>query len=185
MRNDRSGRWRPLPLLAPLSLCLVGCGEQVSPAAPITVAEEPAATAAGTEAPRAVLVQDRFGVSRSQYDAPATLARLLEALDRRELQVFAVIDHAAAAEGVGAEMPFATLVIFGDPQAGTPLMQAVPLMAAELPLRALVYEQQGEVFVAVTGIDNLARRYPLDAQAEILGRVQRALNDIRAEVAAG
>ena len=179
MPDDPANRWRSLAggLLA---VSLAACGEQVSPAAPITVAE-----GAEAEAPRAVLVQDRFGVSRSQYDAPATLARLLEALDRRELQVFAVIDHAAAAQGVGAEMPFATLVIFGDPAVGTPLMQAVPLMAAELPLRALVYEQQGEVFIAVTGIDNLARRYPLDAQAEMMGRVQRALNDIRAEVAAG
>ena len=131
-----------------------------------------------------VVVQDRFAVRRSAVGFDATLSRLLEALDRRDLTVFAVIDHAAAAQGAGAVLPPTTVVIFGNPQAGTPLMRAAPVMGAELPLRALVYERGGEVFLAVTGMANLARAYPLDDEAAVVDRVAGALAEIADEVTA-
>ena len=129
-----------------------------------------------------VVVQDRFAVRQSTRGFDATLSALFEALDRRDLTVFAVIDHAAAAQGVGAELAPTTVVIFGDPEAGTPLMEAVPIMGAELPLRALVYERGGDVFVAMTGMANLARTYPLEDRAEIVSRTERALVEIANEV---
>ena len=153
---------------------LLSCAEAPAPAAP----SEAAATVP-------VIVQDRFSVRRSAYDAPTTLSRLFEALDRRELTVFAVIDHAANAEGIGEGLPFSTVVIFGSPEAGTPLIRTVPLMGAALPLRALVYEQGGEVFLAVTGIDNLARDMPLGAEAEVIERMREALGALGDEVTAG
>lgn len=161
--------------LAALCLCaaLAACGsEDDRPVVPVTGLED-------------VIVQDRFEVTRSPYGERQTLTRLYEALDRRELTVFATIDHAAAARGVGAEMPPATLVIFGDPAAGTPLMREVPLMAIELPLRALVFEEDGRTFLALTGTANLSRTYPLGAQEEVLGRVGEALDAIGAEVTGG
>jgi uncharacterized protein (DUF302 family) len=160
-------------LLASLAM-LGACAERGGPA------EEPNAPAA-----RSVIVQDRFIVSRSAYGHQATLTRLYEALDRRELTVFAVIDHAAAAQGVGAELAPMTLVIFGDPEAGTPLLQDVPLTGLELPLKALVYEEDGEVYVAVTGVANLERSYPLEREARILDRMDRLLKAIKAEVTGG
>ena len=163
-----------LAILAPL---LLGCGDERQPA-PETGASPSARPS------RAVLVQDRYVVRQSARGFDATLSALLEALDRRELTVFAVIDHAAAASSVGASLPPTTVVIFGDPQAGTPLMAEVAILGTELPLRALVYERDGEVFVATTGIANLARTYPLSGQAEIPDRVERALNEIANEVAA-
>ena len=148
-------------------------------------AEAPAAPPEATVAVAPVIVQDRFSVSRSAFDAPTTLERLFEALDRRELTVFAVIDHAANAEAVGAELPFSTVVVFGSPEAGTPLIRAVPLMGAALPLRALVYEQGGEVFLAVTGVDNLSRDVPPGEQAAVIEAIRQNLREISAEVAAG
>ena len=129
-----------------------------------------------------VVVQDRFAVRQSTRGFDATLSALFEALDRRDLTVFAVIDHAAAAQGVGVALPPTTVVIFGDPEAGTPLMEAVPVMGAELPLRALVYERGGDVFVATTGMANLARTYPLEGQEEIVIKAERALVEIANEV---
>jgi uncharacterized protein (DUF302 family) len=52
--------------------------------------------------------------------------------------VSVVIDHAAAARAAGLEMPATQVIIFGNPKAGTPLMQAVPDIALDLPLRVLV-----------------------------------------------
>lgn len=152
---------------------LLGCAEEGAPAP--AARAEPAASAP-------VIVQDRFSVRRSASDAPATLARLFEALDRRELTVFAVIDHAANAEGIGEALPFSTVVIFGAPEAGTPLIRAVPLMGAALPLRALVYEQDGETFLAVTGVDNLARDVPPGAGGEVIDRMRDALRALSDEV---
>lgn len=129
-----------------------------------------------------VVVSDRFAVRQSTRGFDQTLSALFEALDRRDLTVFAVIDHAAAAQGVGAELPPTTVVIFGDPEAGTPLMAAVPEMGAELPLRALVYERGGAVFVATTGMANLARTYPLDDQMGRVAKVDAALREITSEV---
>ena len=129
-----------------------------------------------------VVVQDRFAIRRSAHGFDATLSRLLEALDRRDLTVFAVIDHAAAARDAGADLAPTTVVIFGNPEAGTPLMRAAPVMGAELPLRALVYERDGSVFIAVTGMANLARTYPLAEQAGIVDRVEATLAEIADEV---
>ena len=129
-----------------------------------------------------VVVQDRYAVRQSTRGFDATLSALFEALDRRDLTVFAVIDHAAAARGVGAELAPTTVVIFGNPEAGTPLMRSVAVMGAELPLRALVFERGGEVFLATTGMANLARTYPLDEQREVVAKVDRALGEIANEV---
>lgn len=159
-------------LLGALALLLHACAEDARP--------DPSAAASVSD----VIVQDRFDVTTSPHGHRETLARLLEALDRRDLTVFAVIDHAAAASSVGAALPPSTLVIFGDPRAGTPLMRDVPLMGMELPLRALVYEADGEARLAVTGAANLARTYPLDGQAAILDRVAELTDGIAAEVTA-
>ena len=138
-----------------------------------------------TDAPSAarVVVSDRYVVRKSARGFEATLAALYEALDRRDLTVFAVIDHAAAAEGAGASLPPTTVVIFGDPEAGTPLMAAAPVMGAELPLRALIYERDGEAFVAMTGMANLARTYQLRDRMDVVDAVERTLAEIAGEVA--
>lgn len=130
------------------------------------------------------LVQDRFMVTKSAYGFDQTMARLLEALDRRELTVFAIVDHAAGAEDVGAALAPTTLVIFGNPRAGTPLINAHPLMGAELPLKALVYERDGETHLALTGIGNLQRAYPLSEQEPVLDRIKRLTADLAKEVTA-
>ena len=68
-----------------------------------------------------------------------TVARLVELLGARGIKVFAVIDQRAEARAVGLDLRETTLVVFGNPVAGTPLMQAVPLAALDLPLKVLVW----------------------------------------------
>ena len=79
----------------------------------------------------------------------ATLARLTAAIDRAGLHLFARIDHAAGAREVGLDMPPTTVLIYGHPKGGTPIMLATPTVALDLPLRVLVREREdGNTVVA-------------------------------------
>jgi uncharacterized protein (DUF302 family) len=79
----------------------------------------------------------------SRHDFAATIARLKDALAARGITVFADIDQQDAARGVGMTLRPTRLLLFGNPQAGTPIMAADPLSALELPLRAVIWEEAG------------------------------------------
>ncbi len=81
----------------------------------------------------------------SPYSVAETLTRLEAAITERGLTVFARFDHAAAARSAGLQMPETTVLVFGNPRAGTPVMLAAPLIALELPLRVLVWSAAGDV----------------------------------------
>lgn len=125
-------------------------------------------------------IAPRYVTEASRFDHDETMRRLYEALDQRDLTVFAVIDHAAGAAQAGLELPEATVVIFGSPAIGTPLMQRDPLMAAELPLRAAVYQDKdGQVSVATTSILALSRAYPaLSDESQRLTRIRGNIDAI-------
>lgn len=88
---------------------------------------------------------------KSAADFETTLAQAQAAIDKRGFKTFAVIDHAAGAASIGQPLRPATLIIFGNPKGGTPVMQAEPLMGLELPLKMLV--TQGDDAVAITWRD--------------------------------
>jgi uncharacterized protein (DUF302 family) len=73
---------------------------------------------------------------------------MLESLESKGVKVFAVIDHSGEAANVGLTMRPTKLVVFGSPKGGTPLMQAAPSVAIDLPLKALVAEDEsGKVWL--------------------------------------
>src|ERR1700682_3577578 len=75
----------------------------------------------------------------SDRSVSATVARLSELVAAKGMRLFAVIDQAAEARKVGLQLRDTTLVIFGSPAAGTPVMVAAPLAALDLPLKILVW----------------------------------------------
>ena len=77
-----------------------------------------------------------------------TVDRLVEIVEGKGIKVFVVIDHSGEAERVGLELRDTKLVVFGNPQAGTPAMAAAPLMALELPLKVLVWDDRGRTKVS-------------------------------------
>jgi uncharacterized protein (DUF302 family) len=77
---------------------------------------------------------------RSAFDAAETKARLLAVLKDKGVRVFADIPHAKGAAQAGLTLAFSDLVIFGKPEAGTPLMQAAPTAGLDLPMKALVWQ---------------------------------------------
>jgi uncharacterized protein (DUF302 family) len=91
-----------------------------------------------------------------------TVARFVELLGAKGVKVFDVIDQRAAARAVGLDLRETTLVIFGSPAAGTPVMDEVPLAALDLPLKVLVWaDGERGTMVSYTAPAALAARYGL------------------------
>ena len=101
--------------------------------------------------------------SRSVAD---TVTRFTDMLGAKGLKVFAVIDQAEAAREVGQELRDTTLVIFGSPAAGTPVMAAAPLAALDLPLKVLIWDDGGQTKVTYVDPAELAARYQLGPDLE-------------------
>jgi uncharacterized protein (DUF302 family) len=96
----------------------------------------------------------------SAHGATETVERLKSLLSQKRIQVFADIDHAAGAQKVGLSLRPTRLLIFGNPQAGTPLMQSQQTIGLDLPLRALVWEDQaGKVWLTYHRPEFLAQRH--------------------------
>ena len=114
--------------------------------------------------------------------AADTLTLLEIEIERRGLTIFARFDHAANARAIAIAMPAATVLVFGSPRAGTPLMLTSPLVALDLPLRILVWEDAGgAVSVSYADPAYVAARYGLSADlmrpfASIGELVERALS---------
>jgi uncharacterized protein (DUF302 family) len=90
-----------------------------------------------------------------------TVSRLTGILSAKGLKVFAVIDQRAEARRVGLDMRETTLVVFGNPAAGTPVMVAAPMAALDLPLKVLIWDDDGQTKVSYYGPAALAKRYDL------------------------
>jgi len=115
--------------------------------------------------------------SASPFDS--TLARLERAAVAKGLTIAAKIDHAAAAQRAGLTLRPTTLVIAGNPAAGTPLMLADQTMAVELPLRFLVWQgEDGKARVSYDPIKSIAARHRVTGRDELLTRMTGAIESI-------
>lgn len=101
----------------------------------------------------------------SPYSFADTVQRLLAAFAEKSIKVFATIDQQAEARAVGLAMPPTTLIVFGNPKAGTPLMLANPQVGVDLPLKVLVCEPDpGQVAVFFTAASELVERHSLSPE---------------------
>jgi uncharacterized protein (DUF302 family) len=101
----------------------------------------------------------------SRYSLAETLKRVELALATHGLQVFARVDHSEEAEKVGMKMRPTKLLIFGSPKAGTPLMVAAPTLAIDLPLKALVSEDEtGKVWLTYNSPEYLSERHGVPSE---------------------
>jgi uncharacterized protein (DUF302 family) len=96
----------------------------------------------------------------SKYSVEQTMQRLETLLQERGIMIFARIDHSGEAEKVGLTMRPTKLLIFGSPKGGTPLMQAAPSIAIDLPLKALFWEDtDGKAWLTYNDPAYLQRRH--------------------------
>jgi uncharacterized protein (DUF302 family) len=114
-------------------------------------------------------------VQRSPHDHPETMRRLTEAVQARGLTIFARIDHAGAAHEVGLDLPDEQVLVFGNPRAGTALMQDAPEIGIELPLRMLVWADDQGVAVGYEDPRELVDRFAVSAHVSTLDAMAQLL----------
>lgn len=106
---------------------------------------------------------DTIMKTHSAFDYQQTRERLLQAVSKNGLVLFGEFDHAKAALDAGLSMPPTTVLVFGNPKGGTPLMLAHPDLALDLPFRVLISQlPDGQVDVSYHAAEEL-QRYGLDA----------------------
>lgn len=117
---------------------------------------------------------------RSPYSVADTITRLEALLQKQGIKLFCRIDHSGEAEKAGLKMRPTQVLIFGSPKAGTPLMIASPNIAIDLPLKALIREDDdGKVWVSYNSPEYLNGRHGIPAElvkniagiATLLGKV--------------
>jgi len=102
---------------------------------------------------------DRDYMALSPYTFEQTIERLQKVLESKGITIFATIDHQAAAKAVGEELAPATVLIVGNPKVGTALMQENLLLAIELPLKILVYQEGKTINIRYEKIAAIAEKY--------------------------
>jgi uncharacterized protein (DUF302 family) len=100
----------------------------------------------------------------SPLTVAATVTRLTELIGAKGMKVFAVIDQRAEARATGLDLRETTLVIFGSPAGGTPVMAASPLAALDLPLKVLIWADEGQAKVSYLAPAAFAARHHLGAE---------------------
>ena len=120
-------------------------------------------------------------VSSNSFDE--TVSKAEAAIIEAGFTVVSRIDHAAAARLAGAELEPTTVLVFGNPAAGTRLIEASPTAAIDLPLKVLVWQERNEydepiVRVAINTAGFIAWRHALPADDETLSNMQTALAEI-------
>ncbi|HTX59777.1 MAG TPA: DUF302 domain-containing protein [Verrucomicrobiae bacterium] len=119
----------------------------------------------------------------SRYSYAETLDRLSKAIVDAGNTIFATIDQAQAAVAAGTALRPTALIVFGNPKGGTPLMEAFPLIALELPLKLLVWESGGAVSVAYVPMSEIAARYGVTGMDARIAAMDHALESLAGSVA--
>lgn len=122
-------------------------------------------------------------VVKSRLSPAETTERLIAAVTSRGMAVMARVDHAAAARSAGLELGPTEVLMFGNPSAGTPLMQAQQSVGIDLPLKTLVWQDEaGQTFVGYNDPQWIAARHGLTADS-VVGRMTAVLAAIAREAA--
>jgi uncharacterized protein (DUF302 family) len=106
----------------------------------------------------------RIVTKLSPFSVGETVERLTDVIARMGIKLFAVIDHSGEATASGLELRETRVVIFGSPKAGTPVMQAAPLAALDLPLKVLVWQDGSQTKLSYAPPAELAARYGLSGE---------------------
>ena len=115
---------------------------------------------------------------KSPHSAAITMNRLEDIVKQRGLTVFARIDHAAGAAKVGKTLRPTEVLIFGNPQGGTPLMECAQSAGIDLPLKALVWEDaSAQVWLGYNDPAYLAQRHGA-AQCPVVENLTKALSSL-------
>ncbi len=115
---------------------------------------------------------------KSHHSVKQTTKNLLDVLKKKGMTVFKVINHKKGAKKVGKKLRPTTVVIFGNPKVGTPLMQCAQTAAIDLPQKALIYKDaKGQVWYAYNNPQYLVTRHNIKECEKPLAKITKALGN--------
>ena len=121
---------------------------------------------------------------KSSHGAKETADRVERMAKERGMTIFSRIDHADGARKAGMELRPTEVIIFGNPKAGTPLMQCKQTVGIELPLKMLVWQDEtGTVRVGYSDPDSLKGRYGITGCDEVLRKMKGAMEKMASDAA--
>ncbi|MEZ4383896.1 MAG: DUF302 domain-containing protein [Nannocystaceae bacterium] len=176
-------RARSIPVALPLALVLAlaaACDkEEKAPeikrteTVELEVKKTAAAPAPAAYDPGLVIVD-------SAQDVDATVERLRADIEAKGFKIMAVVDHSANAAGVDLELAPTKLILFGKPEAGTPLMQAKRTVAIDLPQKILVWEENGATKIAFNDPAWVLARHGAEVPPETPTKIRGVLDGLAA-----
>jgi uncharacterized protein (DUF302 family) len=123
---------------------------------------------------------------KSNFGPEKTMERLEAEIKAHGMTIFARINHAALAAGVGLDLRPTEVILFGNPRGGTPLMQAKQTLGIDLPLKALVWQDDsGQTWLSYNEPEWLAKRHELAGMDGPLAAMTKALGDIATKTTVG
>jgi len=133
----------------------------------------------------AVSADDGLISLKSVYTVDQTLDRFERAAKDKGMTVFARIDHAAGAAKVDKVLRPTELLIFGNPKAGTPLMQSRQTVAIDLPMKALAWaDSEGQVWLTYNDPGYLVQRHDITDRDPLVEKMRRVLGELSAAATA-
>ena len=133
----------------------------------------------------AVSADDGLISVQSVYTVDQTLNRFERAARDKGMTVFARIDHAAGAAKVDKVLRPTELLIFGNPKAGTPLMQSRQTVAIDLPMKALAWaDSGGQVWLTYNDPGYLVQRHGITDRDALVEKMRRVLGELSAAATA-
>lgn len=124
-------------------------------------------------------------IIESQHSAGKTLDRLTGILNKKGIGIVARVNHAAAADKVGMKLRPTELLLFGNPELGTPLMQANQEAGFDLPMKALAWQDtEGKTWLRVTNPASIIAAHALNDVDTVIEKMTAALGGIAAAAAA-
>ena len=124
------------------------------------------------------LAEENWITKTSPHSVAETADKLVAAIEKAGPKVFARIDHAAGAKSAGLELEPTTLILFGNPKMGTPIMKADRRAGIDLPVRVLIWSEGGKTMLGAVSPDGLKTRYKLDGAEKPLAMMNGALNKL-------
>lgn len=133
--------------------------------------------------PTDAISEEGWIVKPSPHSVADTADKLVAAIENAGAKVVARVDHAASAKQAGMDLSPTTLVIFGNPKLGTPIMQANQEAGLDLPVRMLIWSKDGQTMLGALDPQTLKARYTLEGADESLQKMRGALEKLMAAAA--
>ncbi|MEL7003279.1 MAG: DUF302 domain-containing protein [Bacteroidota bacterium] len=116
---------------------------------------------------------------KSSHNFEESVLKLTTTIEEKGLKVFATIKHGQAAKVNGLELNPTDLIIFGNPQVGTKLMNCDQTMGLELPMKILVWEDDsGQVTAGFNDPEDYLKSYDIESCSEVIAKVKGVLNGL-------